>query len=88
MNSGDTGREGVSAGRARRYTIRLRLKPGDRTATYAAVTTMGELLAAVMAALRHSRVEPEDRIVDVELVSVEEDFTPDPKDLLSYWEVS
>jgi hypothetical protein len=49
---------------------------------------MGELLAAVMAALRHSRVEPEDRIVDVELVSVEEDFTPDPKDLLSYWEVS
>jgi hypothetical protein len=71
----------------RRYSIRLALQPGDRSATYTVVTSRGELKAAAMASLRHARLEPEDRIVNVELLQVEDDFVIDAeRDLLSYEE--
>ena len=71
-----------------RYGVRLGLKPGDRVAEYAVVTSMGELKAAVLASLRHSGLEPDVRIFSVEIVRVERDFTIDSEhDLLDYWEV-
>jgi hypothetical protein len=74
---------------SRRYRIQFELQPDDRTATYSTVTSRGELMAAVMAALRHAADKPEDRITGVEIVSIEDDFTIDPqRDLLSYWEVA
>jgi hypothetical protein len=71
----------------RRYTIQLELQPDDRKMTYTAVTSMGELTAAVLAGGRHVADHPEDHITAVSIVAVEDDFAIDPKkDLLSYWE--
>jgi len=72
-----------------RYTVRLELQPSDRVAEYRVVTSGGELGAAVTAALRQTRLQPEERITWVEVVRVEQEFTLDPEhDLLDYWEVS
>lgn len=70
-----------------RYTVRLWLWPSERTVDYPVVTRYGELKAAVMAALRQARLDPDSRIARVEVVRVEHEFTIDPaNDLLSYWE--
>jgi hypothetical protein len=73
---------------SRRSTVRLGLQPEDRSVTYTVVTQRGELKAAVMAAIRHARVEPDARIRDVEIIRVEEDVSVGDHDLLDYWESS
>jgi hypothetical protein len=73
-------------GPAARYTVRLGLKPGDRSVTFRVVTSLGELKAAAIAALRQARDDPESRLGTVEIVKVERSFDVDSKDdLLDYW---
>jgi hypothetical protein len=73
-------------GPAARYTVRLGLKPGDRSVTFRVVTSLGELKAAAIAALRQARDDSESRLGTVEIVKVERSFDVDSKDdLLDYW---
>lgn len=73
-------------GPGRRYTVRIRLKPGDEEVEYRAVTSLGELKAAAMAALRLMSDRPEARFSTIEIANVESVYTPDPeRDLLDYW---
>lgn len=75
-------------GPAARYTVRLGLKPGDRKVLFRVVTSLGELKAAAIAALRQARNDPESRLGTVEIVEVETEFSVDPEnDLLDYWEL-
>jgi len=73
-------------GPGRRYTIRIQLKPEERMVEYRAVTSLGELKAAAMAALRLMHEYPEARFSTVEVIKIEADFTLDPQhDLRDYW---
>lgn len=79
----------IPAGPSRRYTVHLRLRPGDRLAEFRVVTAMGELKAAAMAALRQSRLDSEAFLTSVEIVLVEDEYTIDPEhDLLDNWEIA
>jgi len=70
----------------RRYTVRIWLEPRGGTAEYKACTSLGELKAASMAALRLLYDQPEARFSGVEITLVEDDFKIDPEhDLLDYW---
>lgn len=73
-----------------RYTVRIELRYGNprknRMVEYQAVTSLGELKAAALAALRVRASDPEVRLADVEIVNREADFKIDPeRDLLDYW---
>ncbi len=79
----------VRSGESTRYTVRLGLRPGDRSVEFRVVTAMGELKAVVMAACRMAHVSPEESTLTVEIVHVEHEFSIDPEhDLLDYWEMS
>lgn len=69
-----------------RYTVRITMEPSEELIEYRAVTALGELKAAAMAALRLIRDRPEARFSKVEIVNVETDYSLDPaNDLRDYW---
>lgn len=79
----------VPARPSQRYTVRLRLRPGDRLTEFRVVTAMGELKAVAMAALRQSHLDSEAFLTSVEIVLVEDEYNIDPvHDLLDYWEIA
>ncbi len=68
-----------------RYTVRMQLEPEGRMVEYRAVTSLGELKAAAMAALRLRSEDPEARFASIEIVNTETKYTIDPeRDLLDY----
>jgi hypothetical protein len=86
-----------SSGRQiRRYTIQLMvMNPTPRGAAppdfqpieYRCVTSLGEIKAGVMAAMRHHGFNPDFRLAEVSVVRVEDEWDDrDPdNDLLDYW---
>jgi len=69
-----------------RYTIRFTNPSDNRAVEFKAVTSLGELKAAAMAAWKLCANDPEARFAEVEVVNRESDFTIDPeRDLLDYW---
>jgi hypothetical protein len=69
----------------RRYTIRIWLEPRAGTVEYRAVTSLGELKAAAMAADRLMADQPEARYSGIEVTNVETEFVIEDRDLLDYW---
>jgi hypothetical protein len=74
-----------------RYTVRIDLRfenpSKDRSVEYKAVTSLGELKAAAMAALRIHADDPEARFAKMQVINREADFKIDrDRDLLDYWE--
>jgi hypothetical protein len=73
-----------------RYTVRIELQTGspkqDRSVEYHAITSLGDLKAAAMAAVRAHADNPEAGFGVVEIVSSDTTFKIDPeRDLLDYW---
>ena len=72
-----------------RYTVRLGFKPDNRVADFTVVTSMGELKAAAVAAMRQCDLDPDVHLYSVEIVRVEVEYTVDVhRDIVDYWEVA
>ena len=72
-------------GQAFRYVVRFTLKPGGETISYAVVTALGELKAAVVASTKLYDDFPEARIGAVAIEEKRANWEKDSDDLLDYW---